>query len=214
MGENKKIKKLWIWIGILILIFLLGIVTEDLLDKEINAFDKWAAGWIKDASHPILKKMSVIFYSFGTVYAMIPIVLLAGAYFFFKQKDRWAAVVLAGSLAGSFLLSWIMKILLKRDRPGLEHLVKADGYSFPSGHAMVGLAFYGTLCYLLYSNLKKKGHSTWHVIVIGIFLVGGLGLSCVLSRVHYASDVIAGLIGGGVWLLASILAIEYKKTSN
>ncbi|WP_134703214.1 phosphatase PAP2 family protein [Ammoniphilus sp. YIM 78166] len=212
MGEKKQ--KLWIWMALLILIFLLVLVTEDLLDKEINAFDKWAAGWFKDASNSILEKLAVVFYYIGTAYVEIPIALLAVGYLLLKQKDRWAAGVLAGSLAGSFLLSWMMKMLLKRERPGLEHLVKADGYSFPSGHSMVGLAFYGTLCYLLYLNLKEKGKSTWHVLLIGILLVGGIGLSCVLSRVHYASDVIAGLIGGGIWLLASILVLEYKRTST
>ena len=54
------------------------------------------------------------------------------------------------------VLNNALKFIIQRDRPALPHLVKAGGYSFPSGHAMMSFAFYGLLMYFAYQKIKNK----------------------------------------------------------
>jgi membrane-associated phospholipid phosphatase len=82
-------------------------------------------------------------------------------------------------------------------------LEPARGLSFPSGHAMSSLTFFGLIIYYVYRNVKDRNLKIALISVLTsvIFMIG---LSRVYLRVHYASDVLAGFSAGIVWLFASI----------
>ncbi len=97
------------------------------------------------------------------------------------------------------LLTWISVNLLKnlfaRPRPSGEHLTYAAGYSYPSGHAMVSMAFYGFLAYLVLESVPGKKGKVWAgLLLLLVFLIG---VSRVYLNVHYASDVLTGFVLGG-----------------
>ncbi|MBA4495598.1 phosphatase PAP2 family protein [Paenactinomyces guangxiensis] len=123
--------------------------------------------------------------------------------------------MLAGNLAGAWLLNITLKSLIQRPRPNLQHLIEVDGYSYPSGHAMVAAAFYGMIGYLVWFNLRTKGKPSWYEIVFTVLLILAIGTSRVYLGVHYPSDVIAGFAAGGVWLVACIKGLNilqyYKR---
>lgn len=74
------------------------------------------------------------------------------------------------------------------------------GYSFPSGHSMVSMAFYGLLIYLIWKNCAnpKLRNSLCFFLALLIPLIG---LSRVYLGVHYASDVIGGFVVSLVYLI-------------
>jgi undecaprenyl-diphosphatase len=93
----------------------------------------------------------------------------------------------------SSLLNEILKRIFKRPRPSYHHLVSIGGYSFPSGHAVVSLTFYGYLIYLVYkSNYSNKVKIS--IIIILVLLILLIGYSRVYLNVHFFSDVIAGFM--------------------
>jgi undecaprenyl-diphosphatase len=112
---------------------------------------------------------------------------------------REAASVALG-LGGAMLIYDITKALVSRPRPPVEHLQAVTGSSFPSGHATQASAFWLSLVLVLRAThvtpvaLRVTG-------VLATALVLGVAWSRVYLGVHYASDVVAGVILGSGWAL-------------
>lgn len=109
------------------------------------------------------------------------------------------------------LTSWgtmhLLKDFFARPRPPGQHLTYAAGYSFPSGHAMVSMAFYGFLAYLLWVNIPGRSGRCWAaLLMLLIFLIG---MSRIYLNVHYASDVLGGFLFGGLFML--VFAVIYRR---
>lgn len=121
----------------------------------------------------------------------------------------------AKCLLAVVLSSWILndglKNLFSRSRPTGEALTIATGYSFPSGHAMVSIAFYGFLAYLAFSQGGKKGILAAIVLGLLVFLIG---FSRVYLNVHYPSDVLGGWIFGFLILLIWIYIMKRMSESS
>jgi undecaprenyl-diphosphatase len=97
--------------------------------------------------------------------------------------------------------------LFQRKRPLSPLLKAAKGLSFPSGHAIMAVTFYGLLLYILWHTISKdwlKYLATGLLILVMILI----GFSRVYLRVHYASDVLAGFIIGLLWLWISLFVIN------
>lgn len=94
------------------------------------------------------------------------------------------------NLAVIALLNQLLKNVIKRPRPVIGD-GKFSGYSFPSGHAMVSMAFYGLLIYLIFSsNLNKKVKILLITCLSLIILL--IGFSRIYLGAHYITDVLSG----------------------
>lgn len=122
-------------------------------------------------------------------------------------------------LAVVFMLSWVgmqlLKSVLRRNRPiGAELLFQVSGFSFPSGHAMVSLSFYGIILFIICSYINKKYHL--YIYAIGYVFIFLIGVSRIYLGVHYLSDVLAGFILGSLPLLLGIkilkIVLNQEKT--
>ena len=120
------------------------------------------------------------------------------------------------SLATAFSTSFyhIAKILYGRPRPDVEsHLINQGGLSFPSGHAMTGLVFYGLILFFILKKEPKKG--TQKALFFGLTgLIFSIGFSRVYLGVHYATDVLAGWCAGAGILTLAIIVIEKVYPQN
>jgi membrane-associated phospholipid phosphatase len=117
-------------------------------------------------------------------------------------------VLLVVGVGGAELLDVILKLIFARPRPSLpDPLLALTSYSFPSGHAMGSMAFYGLLAYLAIQRL-----STWRwrvaVVIAMVFLILLIGFSRMYLGVHYLSDVLAGYAAGFAWLVITITGVE------
>lgn len=105
------------------------------------------------------------------------------------------------------ILNQGMKFILQRPRPTEYRIIEETGYSFPSGHSMVSMAFYGLLIYLIYKHIENK-YLKWLLISILSLLIVLIGFSRIYLGVHYVSDVIAGFLFSIAYL---ILFIKLRK---
>jgi len=123
------------------------------------------------------------------------------------HRKRIAALFLGGIVLGE-VISLFFKNILARARP-IETLfhVSRVGYSFPSGHALLSMIFYGCLGFFAAHVARKTWQKKLIGIVVGciIFLIG---FSRVFLGVHWFSDVIAGWSLGGVCLVAIIAVFQ------
>lgn len=129
------------------------------------------------------------------------IVLSLGFVFLLKNKRDSKYITI--NLVLVFLLNRILKLIVARERPNVLRLVSEEGYSFPSGHAMVSMGFYGFLIYLTCANIKNK-KIKYPLIVFLSILILLIGISRIYLGVHYATDIIGGFVIGIAYLIIFI----------
>lgn len=135
--------------------------------------------------------------------------------FILFKRNWYLALFLWANLVGVRLLNTFVKTIFSRDRPSLDHVVDAGFYSYPSGHSMNSMAFFGAIAFLCYIKIKQ----TWlrNILMTGCFvLIGLIGLSRVYLGVHYPLDVLGGFSMGASWLLfltgIYLKVVHNKKT--
>jgi len=105
-------------------------------------------------------------------------------------------------------INQLVKSLIERPRPDM--LEQLSSFSFPSGHAMMGLLYVFTIAYII-SELfmsQKTSITVWSIAVILVIL---MGLSRIASSHHYATDVLAGWSLGFTWFIICIYWYESRK---
>ncbi len=96
------------------------------------------------------------------------------------------------------IISDVVKPLVSRARPSVEHLQLVTGFSFPSGHATQASAFWLSLVFAA-SSAGAPAARTRQLAAGALVIILLVALSRVYLGVHYPSDVIAGILLGGGW---------------
>lgn len=131
--------------------------------------------------------------------------------FYVYKKQHLEISVLTISLLGGHYINQFLKNYFGRIRPTDYSIIIQEGFSFPSGHAMVSICFYGMLAYIITRNIKSKKRRIFLISTL-IFYTLLIGFSRIYLGVHWPSDVIGGYIIGMAWLYACIIGI--KRSSN
>jgi undecaprenyl-diphosphatase len=164
------------------------------------------------------KNKIMLFITFlGKHQFLIPANLLLIFYFLFAVQQNWFSIRIVTIALSSLALMLLLKYLFQRKRPLSPLLKAAKGLSFPSGHAIMAVTFYGLLLHILL-NLINSNWLKYLLIIILVLLVILIGYSRVYLRVHYASDVLAGFIVGILWLWISLSVLNqlerYAKNNS
>jgi undecaprenyl-diphosphatase len=125
-------------------------------------------------------------------------------------RQSGLALVWVLAVAGNGILNESLKALIGRARPlAPEGTLLVPGLSFPSGHSSGAVVAYGMLAYLAL-RLHPKA---WHLpaLVASLVLALTVGISRVVLRVHFASDVVAGFASGSAWLALCITSFELAR---
>jgi phosphatidylinositol-3-phosphatase len=143
----------------------------------------------------------------GTAGALVPLTLAAGLLWRWRRGSWQPAALLAGALAGAWVLQVSVKQLVERARPptGLA-LAHAGGFAFPSGHATDAVATYGALAFLL-AHASRHRPCRVAALATAAGLVALVGLSRLYLGVHWLTDVVAGIGLGAAWAASLILIV-------
>lgn len=118
------------------------------------------------------------------------------------------------TIGATVMVNLILKYIIRRPRPDHIRLIKQGGYSFPSGHAMISVALYGFLIYLVNKSLKNKIIKIGLTILLTIIIIS-IGLSRIYVGVHYPSDILAGyLLSITILLLTITLCNHFGGIKN
>ena len=113
------------------------------------------------------------------------------------KRPGWCA---ATNLALVFVLNQLLKAIVQRPRPDGFRLAQASGFSFPSGHSMIAMAFFGLLIWFVWRYEKDNVKRVFLIIAL-CAIIAMIGISRVYLGVHYASDVLAGFCLSTIWLV-------------
>ena len=192
--------------GIFFSIFILLLIL--LLTNNISFFDEFIYSIIIHFKSNIFTKINKVFTFLCSVWFIIFFSILL----VLLINNNKVRLFILCNLGGITLLNQLLKHIIRRTRPIGINLIKEKGFSFPSGHAMVSMAFYGLFIYLIYkSNLNKETKLLLVILLSMIILF--IGVSRIYLGVHYASDVIAGYSLSLCYLMI-ITYIYEKKTGN
>ena len=195
-----KSKKTIILIISLLLFIILTYIT---FNNKINTIDQKVIDYILNIREDNLTNTMMIITNISSAYALIVISILLLAII----KNKKIPISISKNLIIVFIISQLFKIIIKRPRPININLVEASGFSYPSGHSMVSMAYFGLIAYLIYKNLNNKLAKIILIISLLITIIL-IGFSRIYLGVHYLSDVIAG------FLLAIAYLIVYIKIDN
>ena len=191
----KKIK----WICFLILFLCFVMVAYLVLEGKTDSFDNFIYGIVTFNKSDFLTG----FYKFVTYFASeVMIILVSLIFFLFLKRKRYGVLVILNAVI-IFALNVCLKLIFMRERPFDLMIITENGYSFPSGHAMASFGFYGFIIYLIWGmNFDKKAKIIFSILLGLLILM--IGISRIYLGVHYASDVLAGYLISGAYLIIYI----------
>ena len=202
MNKIKKISK-WIVCGIGILIFATIVVM--LLTNNVTGLDNSIYNIIiSSKSDAMTMFMTIITMMCNTEFIIVATLLLV-----LLIKNKKIGGMIASNVVLCSVINTIIKHIFLRPRPVGIKLIEQGGYSFPSGHSMMAVAFYGLLIYIIWNT---KWRNVWKIFTttLLVILILLIGISRIYVGVHFASDVIAGLSISLSYLIIFIELI-YKR---
>lgn len=202
---SKFIRKHWkpIIFSFSIIIFL--IITSLLLREQIHIFDDFVFSLVeKLRCEPLTIVFKIITFFCSTEFLLVATIAIMAF-----SKKRKNSFYIALNVLLCFLFNQGLKHIFLRARPEDINLIVEGGYSFPSGHSMVSLAFYGFFIYLIAHMRIKKSKKILYCGLLALLTLL-IGISRIYLGVHYASDVLAGFAIAMAYLIIYI-KIVYKK---
>lgn len=191
--------------------FIFYWVSAHVVDNKIEAFDERLYLMVRYFSSPSLDKI-MLFATFlgNTGFVVFPLVAII-IYYLFLQPHKWLAIKIAVVAVGSITINLLLKQLYSRARPNLDYMIEVSNFSFPSGHAMFSMSFYGLLIYIIWTRTNNSVISIGYCLLLGLLILS-IGISRIYLGVHYPSDVIAGFVAGFLWLIIALSAMGFIET--
>jgi membrane-associated phospholipid phosphatase len=189
-------------------------LTEELAEDNLTGFDNNVTAFVLSFRQEWLTQFLIFITTVGTRTGYLIIVALLTAYFVFRHRSWKFIVQTVAVLVLASLSNVALKEVINRARPTIEHLVTVYTLSYPSGHAMSAMGFYGFLIFLTLRYDMNSWIRITLLILLG-FLIFSIGLSRIYLGVHYPSDVLAGFIGGLIWVALCAIIFDvadlYRK---
>lgn len=212
---NGKFKSflLWLgkygkWVAVVICLAIFAVLAEDVLEKEPVAIDS-LSNIVITFRNTDLTNFVKFFTDFGIVTLPHILAIIVVPYLLLKKgrRSKLAAVLVVVNLLFADVFNLAIKGIFHRSRPS-NALMSIGGFSFPSGHSMIAMIFYGYLIYLAFTMIKNK-YAKWAIIGALAIVILAIGLSRIYLGVHYVSDVVASFALSIVYLILLTTVVDY-----
>ena len=197
------------FVGLIASLVVLGSIAEGVRAQEVFALDTWATPFLHGIASPSMDALMNGLTDIGSILVIPPIFVLVVAVLLRKRRYGAALFLTVASL-GSLVLQGTMKLFFARPRPQLPWAQVLPDYSFPSGHTMNAVIFYGALALILWSVFGRRIGLV--ALVTSAALALGVGVSRIYLGYHYLTDVVGGLLAGIAWLLVVGAAFRARPT--
>jgi membrane-associated phospholipid phosphatase len=181
---------------------LAKVVHDDGIGRADSAVSRRLAG----ERIPDLNDATVYASEVGGTLTVTALAVVAVAFAAFAWRRWREPMLVAVAVAGEVAIFLLVTMLVDRERPPVRHLDEAPPTS-PSGHTAATIALWGALAVL--ANERARSAAVRNLFLVLAFVVPLLVASSRLYRgMHFLSDVLAGMLLGGLWLLATVRGIR------
>lgn len=177
---------------------LFGLLAAAVLAGAALSFDEVTRSALHRLASGGLTDLARLFSLVGEALMWAPATVIAGALLWLTARRR-QAFVMALAMLGAVVLDNSFKLAFHRIRPEAFFGPIPHTYSFPSGHALFAVCFYGALATILAAEVGSAALRIG-VWVLAMLIVLCIGLSRIYLGVHYPTDVLAGYLAGAGWL--------------
>ncbi|MFF2887511.1 phosphatase PAP2 family protein [Paenibacillus sp. NPDC057967] len=204
----RKERNFWL---IMLIIGITGFVFAAITvpDNGGHSLDQWAhdglTEWRSEGLTTLLKGMSLL----GSTAVIVAITLIAAGWFGYRYAWRYAGMLIGSVLAG-YLINTLLKNGFGRVRPDTAWELTADGASFPSGNAMLGMVMFGMIMIIFLKESRWSGGAKSVIAIILALLVVLMGVSRIYFHVHYLSDVLVGYSAGLAVIAVTLLLANIR----
>ncbi len=181
---------------------------------EFFPFDLYITLQIQQIKFAAFESLMMFLSWLGNFYqAVTTLVIACLGLWYFKKKRMMSGLGI--STLGAVAISEILKLIVSRPRPnsGLIHQVErfSKDDSFPSGHVLYFIGFYGFLLFLSFTLIKSK---FWRNLVSGVLflMIVFIGVSRIYMGSHWFSDTLGSYLVGSVWLYAVVFIFRKLGT--
>lgn len=184
-------------------VYLFALITESWTDEDaLYALDQRVYEWLVGATGEwVVSAMQVVTHLGDGLVVTLLSLALGGI--LLLRRHRWEVLALALSVGVGAAVMHGLKWVFERARP-IEQAGQAVGHSFPSGHTFMAMTLYGFGIYLVWRFSSRDGVRIGATVALTLLIVL-VGLSRVILRVHWVSDVAGGLAIGLAWLIVSLV---------
>ena len=198
---KKYYKLIIIFICLIGTIELIGDIFEkDIMRKDVIGYHLVSTYLMSDTATIVAKFIT----NFGGAIVLIGTTIIL----VISIRNRRIGLSIIANLGIITGLNIVLKQIVQRPRPTEYRIINETGYSFPSGHSMVSMAFYGFLIYLIYKYVKNQYLKIGLISFLSILIIS-IGISRIYLGVHYTSDVMAGFC-----ISVSYLVLYVSSVSN
>lgn len=205
---RENVRTIVVLLAALVFVWLLSEVAEgEIMKLDTLAYRFFVVTLRSDVMTPIMEG----FTSLSSVAVILVMALVVAAFAPGKAPGRCVCANVVGALA----LNQVLKFIVQRPRPDGYRLAVESSYSFPSGHSMVSMAFYGLLIWMIWKYERDDVMRHVWCCLFGLIIVM-VGISRIYLGVHYASDVIAGFCVSLIWLVffTKVIAPAFMDEEN
>ncbi|OIP79683.1 MAG: hypothetical protein AUK20_01930 [Parcubacteria group bacterium CG2_30_45_37] len=190
-------------------IYVFSKMAEDYLERESTyRLDLWLDQNVHLIWQPWLSQLMIFITNIFRPEVLLAAALAAATYFFIKRRWHQAALIFL-SAGGGLALGALAKLLVNRPRP-TGGLILETGLSFPSQHALMAVIFFSLVMYWLAKKIQRQWLK-YLCLAAAAGLVALISFSRLYLKVHWTSDVVAGLALGLFWLTFLILAFRIVR---
>jgi membrane-associated phospholipid phosphatase len=182
-------------------------LAEELAENDLESFDKTISTWVQSYRTDSLTSFFKFVTELGDRYVYIALIVALGIFFRIRLNSWKFTAQMVSVLLLSTASNIVAKKIINRARPDNDHLVVVNSLSFPSGHSMSAMAFYGFLIYLVLT-FKMPWILRTLLSVLFMLTILSIGISRIYLGVHFPSDVLAGFMGGLVWVALCAIVLN------
>lgn len=180
----------------LVSLVALGLLVE--ASPRVRGWDASTARWVAEGVSPVGGDVARILTHLAASPVYLSVTTAVAVALLATRRLRLAGF-LACVVLGQWVLSNLLKHLIQRERPDVDRVVDALGYSFPSGHATASAAVFLALAVVVTAVCPYCNRSLLFGLAIGLAVV--VASTRVVLGVHWTTDVLAGLALGWAWCL-------------
>ncbi len=193
-------------------LYLFAILTHEVIFEEEEEFDNKLIHFFAPYSAEQFLRVMKIFTFFGSGKFLFPAYALMVTYFLIKRRAMIGLSIAIIAIT-STALSHGAKLIFQRARPNLPLIEPLKTYSFPSGHALSSFVFCSILVYLVWRfNIKTVWKWTFSVLLFLFALT--IGMSRIVLKMHYPTDVLAGFCLAFIWVILSFYLLNRIRSKR